>query len=316
MSSGREKHPDTEQPLFDCECEVVTSGCAAPGYRYLEVRCPEPDMATSARPGQFVQVRCSDGNGSDPLLRRPISICTANTDAATIGILVKDVGRGSRWLTQRRVGDTLGVLGPLGKGFALPSEDSKAGDGSESCESDGGDDILPILVGGGFGVAPLLFLAQTLSRFGSVVRRPIALVGASCAEGLLFVDELSVVCDLRISTDDGSCGALGGAAAVRRGFVTELLEEVLDELSGRDVRPQAQVFACGPLPMMRRCCELAARFGIDAQISLEERMACGVGACLVCACAVKAMPTHPTGSYKRVCADGPVFRGSEVDWDV
>ena len=220
-----------------------------------------------ARPGQFVMVKCSATH--DPLLPRPFSL--EESDGKTFSLLFQVRGRGTALLARKKPGDVLHVLGPLGRGFPLPQ--GKA-----------------LLVAGGIGVAPLRFLVRVLKEKGKDL---VFFYGARSAADLILLDELkSLGVDTICATEDGSLGA--------RGLITEPLREFLEgEKTG-------EIFACGPLPMLYAVSDLARKFGLKAYLSLEARMACGLGMCLGCAFPRK------DGSYLHVCTEGPVVSAEEV----
>ena len=231
----------------------------------LTVRCPQ--ISEVAVPGQFVNVKC----GEESLLRRPISICSVDSDLVKLVFEVK--GQGTGWLAQRLAGQSLDLLGPLGKGFSLPLGDT-------------------IVVGGGIGVPPLLFTAQSTR---SVVT---AVLGFQDSGRVILKDVFEEVCDkVYITTDDGSCGI--------HGMVTGLLAKLLEEGKYK------AVLACGPRAMLQAVAMICKHHSVPCQVSLEERMACGVGACMVCAC---AMVKDGAVVMSRVCKDGPVFPSDEVGW--
>jgi len=226
--------------------------------------------ASDTRPGQFVHIKCGDSL----LLRRPISVCewTEGEAGDTVTIVFEIRGEGTAWLARRPEGHSVDVLGPLGNGF-------EAEDGP--C----------LLVGGGIGVPPMLGCAGAGGGTSS------AILGFRSKDRAILLDEFRRACaDCLVATDDGSLGY--------HGFVDALVRREL----GKGRRYKA-VLACGPKPMLKSVAKAAAEFGVPCQVSMEERMACGVGACL--GCAVKMAD----GTMKRVCADGPVFDAREVDWD-
>lgn len=229
-------------------------------------------VRTSFRaPGQFVHIKCGDGL----LLRRPISVCTCQEDTPEdlLSVVFEARGAGTRWLAARREGDTLDVLGLLGHGFQMEREGRY------------------LLAGGGVGVPPLYGCAQ----YGA--GRATAVLGFRSGEKAILAGLMEEVCErVSIATDDGSLGY--------HGFVDALVRQEL----ARD-RGYTAVLSCGPRPMLKAVAEAARAFGVPCQVSLEERMACGVGACLACACRMK------DGHYRHVCADGPVFDAEAVDWD-
>ncbi|MGE5308003.1 MAG: dihydroorotate dehydrogenase electron transfer subunit [Deltaproteobacteria bacterium] len=253
---------------FQATAEVKSNRKA--GSSYYALSFTHKGIAHNARPGQFVMVRVSDLCA--PLLRRPFGVHKVQGD--TVEVLYELKGKGTRLLSSKRPGETLGVIGPLGTGFELASAKGRR----------------PVLVAGGMGVAPLLFLARELK--GASRRRPLVLIGARSAAQVPCVSDFRAAgCVVKTATDDGSKGF--------RGFVTELLEK---EISSNDV-----IFACGPRPMLRETCTVAARHSTPAQVSLEEHMSCGFGACLGCA-------VDTVAGYKRVCKEGPVFNAGEIIW--
>ena len=228
------------------------------------------EIATSARPGQFVNVACGFPGA---LLRRPISICGA--EAETLRLVFEVRGKGTEWLSERRAGDTLSVSGPHGNGFAFP------------------DRGRTLLVGGGLGAAPLLFAASELTDSCDAV------IGFRGSGQIILLDEFKSLCgDTVLTTDDGSAGL--------HGTVAKPLEEALSRGG------YSAVLACGPRPMLMAAARICESFGVPCQVSLEERMACGMGACLVCACRTRGAGGDETMS--RVCRDGPVFDSREVVW--
>lgn len=234
------------------------------------------EIAGEAKPGQFVMLRV--GDGLDPLLRRPFSIC--GTRDEVLLILYRVVGKGTALMTRMAVRAEISVLGPLGRGFGLSEEG-----------------VLPVLLGGGIGVAPLFFLAQEL-----VGRDPRLLMGFPTAEEIITTKHLGLTpFSVSVSTDDGSRGFAG--------FVTDLFERDLNAyLSQAD---SLAVFACGPKPMLKAVVAMTMGRGISCQVSLEANMACGLGACQ--GCAVPADRDRER-AYFHVCQDGPVFPAEAIDW--
>jgi dihydroorotate dehydrogenase electron transfer subunit len=255
--------------------KIVSKTQAAVGHFQMGLLCPH--IAHNAKPGQFIQVRVS--NSYDPLLPRPLAVYRARGDA--FDILFKVVGKGTRLLSEKQIGDTLSIMGPLGKGFPI------------------GDDFqMATLVAGGMGIAALMRLAEAIKD------RPFSvLMGASTRDKIVGAEDLLAMgTEVHIATEDGSAG--------HKGLVSELLAEMLQK--EECPREHHRIFACGPTPMLKVISRIAARYNISAYISLEERMACGVGACLGCVCQV----ISPDGEtqYKTVCADGPVFDAREIVW--
>ncbi|MEW6219408.1 MAG: dihydroorotate dehydrogenase electron transfer subunit [Thermodesulfobacteriota bacterium] len=240
------------------------------GPHILRLTVDAPAIAAAAKPGQFVMARL--GTGQDPLLRRPFSV-HQTTAQGTLQLLFRVVGRVTRQMAALRPGDELALLGPLGRGFRT--------------EAAGG-----ILVAGGMGVAPLLFLAKTLAQ-ALQGPPPILLFGArTAAELVATADFRGLGITVQETTDDGSRG--------RSGLVTGLLAET---------PTPGPVYACGPWPMLRAVAGLCARASRPCQVSLETGMACGTGVCLGC-----AVPRAGGRGFLHVCSDGPVVLAEDVGW--
>ena len=228
-----------------------------------------PAIAECAQPGQFIHLKV--GITNDPLLRRPISICQVDQLSGTLTLVYRIAGRGTELLSQARPGiDSLSCLGPLGHGFSL-------------------DTARPLLVGGGMGLAPLVYLAQQLCP------RPVTiLMGGRTKHELYWTELFSSLCDgIHITTDDGSLGS--------QGVTLDLLPDLLAKCQFD------RIYACGPRPMLDGVIKAAQAHRIASEVSLEEHMACGIGACLVCTC-------DTTGGRKKVCSDGPVFLGEDLQF--
>lgn len=254
---------------MDDRAWVVQREALGGEYFRLRVRPARPFRAT---PGQFVMVKVTDG--IDPLLRRPFSIHRMPSgEPGDFEILFRSVGSGTRLLARTHVGDRLDVLAPLGRGFRL----------------DAGN---PILVGGGIGIAPLLFLAETLLDRG---QRPKLLVGGRRDRDILCHEDFGCLAiPFAVTTEDGSQG--------EPGLVTKLLERELAAAA------DAAVYACGPLPMLNAVAKACLARGVPCQVSMEAHMACGVGACLGC------VVPGSRADYLRVCKEGPVFDAAELRW--
>jgi dihydroorotate dehydrogenase electron transfer subunit len=256
---------------------VVSNAPVADGFGLMRLEAPE--IASQARPGQFVMVRVAPKN-LDPLLRRAFAVHYVLE--GLFDILYAVVGKGTGLLTSLRARDRLDLLGPLGRGFEVdPSRE-------------------PVLVAGGVGAAPLLFLAQEIRRQGAEAK---LFYGARTAAKLVQADafrQLGV--EVNVCTEDASLG--------QAGLVTEIL---LPALMAEGIGPpQASVYACGPGPMLAAVARLCSGVGVPCQVSLHAFMACGIGACL--GCAVSRRPGKPgqEPSYAKVCIDGPVFDAEEV----
>ena len=237
------------------------------GTVYAAVTVESPELARSAAPGQFLHIRCEGYQ-----LRRPISISGVQGDSITFVFEIK--GGGTRWLSCRKAGDVLDILGPLGHGF--PAVDGPV-----------------LLVGGGVGVPPMHFCAQRMSDCDAVL-------AFRSADRALLTGEMASLCgETLVMTDDGSLGS--------RGFAAQGVAEMLAK------KQYAAVFACGPKIMLKTTFQAAQAAGVPCWVSLEERMGCGLGACLTCATPIRGADGQKV--MKEACKDGPVFRGGEVIWD-
>ncbi len=298
---------------------VVGGRPVPPGGLYHHLTIEAPEAAHRARPGQFVHVLCPPpplarlSHTSDeeyqgpvptpglPFLRRPLSVHDADPATGRISLLFRIKGPGTRALAAIEPGEPLDVLGPLGRGFPEP----------------GG--AHPVLVGGGIGLAPLLYLGRALTSTGPAT----VLAGVAGSDDLGLVEpfrDLPGRVDLAVATEDGTPGTV-------RGQVTVLLGDWLSRNPGvppgrSGVTPV--IYACGPRSMLAAVWRLASEAGARAWFSLEERMACAVGACRGCAVAVRpcgaggeAEPVTrepAAATYRLVCRDGPVFAAAEIDW--
>ena len=252
------------------ECKIVSKEQVGDAV-YMTLEVGDMIRASFRAPGQFVHIRCGEGL----LLRRPISVCSCMEDEPDdlLSIVFEVRGEGTRWLAGRELGDSLEVLCLARNGFDLEPEGRY------------------VLVGGCIGIPPMLGCAQYTGG------RATAILGGRSRDKIILEDFFREDCaKVLCATDDGSLG--------HHGFVDALVRRELSEDRGYD-----GVLACGPKPMLRNVAKVAEEFGIPCQVSMEERMGCGVGACLVCACDMA------DGSRKHVCKDGPVFDSREVDWD-
>jgi dihydroorotate dehydrogenase electron transfer subunit len=283
------------------------------------------DRFPRTRPGQFIQIGCSEIRmGDDPLLeydwvpgrsaerheydlgsrnallRRPFSLAGRRGDE--LDIIHRVVGVGTDYLAHLKTGDQVSILGPLGNTFTLPEADQ-----------------LAILVGGGVGIPPMIYLASELGRrravaFAGALSRdllPLAIADAPYQVGEFFEHGIPTI----LSTDDGSIGF--------RGFITQALEEFVDnrlavDIPRGDLRPI--IYTCGPEPMMKRVAEIALQRKIPCQIAVERAMACGMGTCQSCCIRVKkpdaAQPPLPGKEwcYRLACTDGPIFTAAQLLW--
>lgn len=232
------------------------------------------EAASSARPGQFISMYTNDGT---KLLPRPISICEIDREKQALRVVYRVTGAntGTLQFSRMKEGDTFFIVGPLGNGFPLEQAKNRR----------------VFLMGGGIGVPPMLELAKEL-----VCDRKQIIVGYRNQETFLR-EEFEQNGEVYISTEDGSAGVKGN---------------VLDAVRQYDLEADL-IYACGPAPMLRAIKQYAEERKIECYISLEERMACGIGACLGCVCRTRETDAHSNVNNKRVCKDGPVFLASEVE---
>ena len=261
------------------KCEVLS---AKKWGAYHSITLVAPKIAEDASPGQFVQIAVPPGR--DILLRRPFSIAQASRKggwAGTLEIAFSAVGPGTEWLAEVQAHDFLDVIGPLGTPYPFPREKSNC-----------------MLVGGGYGAAPLYFLAQELRSKG---HRVDMVVGARDQERVFkAVEAKRLSVHVALTTEDGSLG--------EKGIVTDVLPGMISK-SHSDV-----VYACGPNAMLRAVAEYCAQQGVPSQVAVEELMACGLGVCWTCVVPV-IQKDGKSWDYLRSCVDGPVFNGARVWWE-
>ncbi len=256
---------------MEIKSEILYNDRLSEGYYRLGLKWKAP----SAMAGHFVMLCVSDG--LDPLLRRPFGIYRV-IKGKGVELLYRVVGKGTEILSQKRPGEVLGVLGPLGNGFTLPEKGRKV-----------------VMLTGGMGIVPLYMLAERLGSgtliFGARSRK----------ETFLLKDFRGFDLKIKTATEDGSVG--------RKGLATELLEE--------ELTPDTLVYACGPMGMLKAAARIAGKCGAKCMVSLERSMACGIGVCLGCAVKARPHKDEKENRlYKMVCSDGPVFDSEDIDWDV
>lgn len=267
------------------------------GGQYV-IRLEAPKCAAAAQPGSFVHLTC------DPLLpmRRPLSIMRADAAAGWIDVLYKVVGPGLAALSQQPVGATLSTMGPIGRGFVPSAARPRT-----------------LLVGGGVGIPPMVFLAESLKSRGDAPWQPLVLMGSEIPFPFRARPSTIVVPGMPDGTiacmpllDDwgvpSRLATLAGYPGCYDGYVTDLAAAWLGSLDAATLA-EVEVFACGPTPMLKAVAQVARRFGVPAQVSLEEFMACAIGGCAGCAVPVV---TDAGLAMKRVCVDGPVFDANAV----
>jgi len=256
------------------KARVISNNQVSTNLFEMEVKAPQ--VVPLCKPGQFIHLRVSDQY--DPLLRRPLSLYDVDRHENTITLLYKVVGRGTEILSRITAGEYLDIMGPLGRAFSYPQAGQAA-----------------LLVGGGVGIAPLLFLARELLNQGYQTK---VLYGTQSSDDLVAMDRFRQLgAEIWPATMDGKIGY--------QGLVTDLLRE---HLSVQE-KESMFIYTCGPEPMMAQVAAYASEHGLEGQVSLEENMACGVGACLGCARQLKSSDK----GYVKVCKDGPVFGLRELE---
>jgi len=288
--------------MFQIKAKLIYNNRVIDNYWHCVFQAPL--ISKQAKPGQFVMLKVSDCD--KPLLRRPFSIHRVSGRLAisdyqskiskralgTIEILYEVIGEGSALLSSKKPGEYLDIIGPLGNGFHITPDNLN---------------VSHILVAGGIGVAPLIFLAEKLSKIKHPKSKTqnLILIGAKTKRHILCEKEFKKLnCDVKVATDDGSFGF--------KGNVTDLLRSLLSTINYQ----LSTIYACGPEGMLKAVSDISREFQIPAQISMEAHMACGFGACLGCTVKVKSKNTEGKlgFGYKRVCQDGPVFKTEEIIW--
>ncbi len=251
------------------------------------------EIAEATRPGQFVHLSVSGMLA----MRRPISVMSVDRDNGTFDLLYKIVGEGTRQLAERKIGDIVSVIGPIGNGFEVT------------------ENKIPLLIGGGVGMPPIIAMAQELK--GNSLYRPYVILGSEvpfpfdASESKLNGYQSSKFHTMPLLEEWGiPCGlaSLQNYDGVYQGYVTGLAKDFLDSLSSDDLS-NVEIYTCGPHPMLEAVSKLASEYSIPCQASLEEFMACAVGGCAGC---VVEVQTENGPAMKRVCVDGPVFEAQSV----
>jgi dihydroorotate dehydrogenase electron transfer subunit len=285
-------HRDT---IFVEDAEILE--CEHHAGDQVILRLQAPETAAKAQPGQFIHIQC------DPALpmRRPLSILRVSAKTGWVDILFKVLGEGTRLLAARKVGDVLSVMGPIGKPFESHMRHSR-----------------PLLIGGGVGMPPMVFLADALREVKGAYE-PFVILGsevpfpfkAQPSRFMLPGVPNEVIAAMPLLDDWGIASRLAsvqGYPGCYDGYVTDLARLWLETLTAKQ-RQQVAVFACGPHPMLEAVARLAQEYHLPCQVSLEEFMACAVGGCAGC---VVEVQTDTGPAMKRVCVDGPVFEANRV----
>ncbi len=281
---------------FQEQALILSQQELAPGIYSLWIQTEH--IAEHARPGQFLSLYCEDGSR---LLPRPISICETDRERKALRMVYRIAGKGTEEFSRKQAGDQLRVTGPLGNGYPLGHEmnasDMSACSSSEVRKAISGKTIgnhrknrRAFLVGGGIGIPPLLELAKQLDCEKQII------LGYRDSK-LFLLEDFQKQGDIYIATEDGSVGTKGN---------------VLDAIRVHALTADV-IYACGPMPMLRALKAYAQENDIECWISLEERMACGIGACLACVCKSAEVDGHTNVHNKRICKEGPVFDAREVE---
>ncbi len=259
---------------MDFECRIKRNEALKSGY--FRIVFDAPEIASSAKGGQFVHVRITPLR--DRILRRPFSISNADPETGELTVVYKVVGHGTAELAQMREGESCRILGPLGNAYTPPDAET-----------------FPILAAGGYGTAALYLIAKNAPRKG------VLLLGARTKDDLILVEDFEKLgFEVRTATNDGSAG--------HKGFVTELLDGAL---AGQD-RGRCMVYGCGPTPMLLSLGKLTLEKQVRAELSLDQHMCCGVGACFACVVKIKDASSPDGWRYSRSCKEGPVYNATEV----
>jgi dihydroorotate dehydrogenase electron transfer subunit len=254
-----------------CIKDFIVSDNSPLNNHYFLLKLMAEDDLPEVRPGQFVEVRVD--SSCTTFLRRPFSVHYVDRKTNELWLLIQKVGDGTRKLAEVKEGEQVNIIFPLGNSFSLPGENQKR----------------LLLIGGGVGVAPLLMLGASLREKGF---EPYFLLGARSKKDLVQLQEFGKYGEVYATTEDNTYGEVG--------FVTHhsVLKEKWDK-----------IYTCGPTQMMKAVASYARRNGVDCEVSLENTMACGIGACLCCV-------TDTKGGHKCVCTDGPVFNINELKWQI
>ena len=268
-----------KQKKYDLKTRIISNRKVAEDHYILYCHCPE--IANSARPGQFIHVLFDSGSGL--LLRRPFTIYTV--EGKQISMLYQVIGEGTSILSEMKTSETIKILGPLGNTFSIDQELD-----------------LAIVVGGGAGIASLMLLITELKK--RQIETSILIGSMNQSRLLSQIDIQKLGITPQIATDDGSVGY--------RGFVTDLLSELLLKTS----KQEKTVFTCGPYGMLQTVADICQDFDVACQVAMENQMGCALGVCLGCVCKVRLESNSKEFSYQRVCTEGPVFSGPDLIWDI
>jgi dihydroorotate dehydrogenase electron transfer subunit len=265
--------------------EILLNRKVSDKYYEMELSCPE--LTDEAKPGQFLMLKVKPGY--EPYLRRPFSFYGIGSlkDQRSFKILYKVVGSGTRLLAEMKHGERVDIIAPLGNGFSFSSDNHEA-----------------VMVAGGVGLPPLLYLAEYMRKNRKEGSKTIFLYGGQSKSDIIDIERIrDASSEVKVCTEDGSVGS--------KMLVTELLEL---HLQRKGDWSSIQIFSCGPKAMLRVVSSIAKKYDIPCQVSLESYMACGFGACL--GCVVKVLQEKSNDIvYERVCKEGPVFDSGRIVWD-
>jgi len=294
-SAVQTKNAQRNRDTIFVEDARVISADEFPGEQFI-IRLHAPECAANATAGSFAHIQCDSGIP----MRRPLSIMRAHARDGWIEILFKTVGDGLTALAEKKPDDIVSVIGPIGHGFIPSSDRSK-----------------PLLIGGGVGIPPMVFLAEVLRD--DERRQPLVIMGSEIP--FPFVTSASALSTAWLDDSVNQTmpllekwniptrlASLQGYTGCFQGYVTDLAREWLNSLAPDELR-EVEIFSCGPTPMLKAVANLAKEFNLPCQVSLEEFMACAVGGCAGCCVSVQ---TDQGEAMKRVCVDGPVFDAAAV----
>ncbi len=291
MPIAEKRHRDT---IFVEDAEILSHEEFA-GEQFL-LRLKAPECAANAKPGSFAHLQCSPQRP----LRRPISIMRVSPTEGWVDFLYKKVGQGTTLLATRKVGECINIMGPIGNPFQIHSERPR-----------------PLMIGGGVGLPPMVFLAETIYQNREI--NPFVILGSEVpfpfkprpSETVVTGIHQDTIASMPLLEDWGvtnRLASLQGYPGCFNGYVTDLARLWLDSLDS-SIHSQIEVFACGPHPMLEAVAKLCQEYNLPCQISLEEYMACGVGGCAGC---VVQVEEGNNLAMRRVCVDGPVFDAKKV----
>jgi len=289
------KHPESRNTLHLEQAELLEHTAFAGDQYYMRLQAPL--TASRAQPGSFIHMQCD----TELPMRRPMSIMRVDKKAGWIDLLYKAHGIGTTLLSTRKVGERIDLIGPIGVPFKLDQYKK-----------------YPLLIGGGVGIPPMVFLAEHIKNTTKDIK-PFVIMGSevpfpfNAKPSHIMLDGLpeGVIASMPLLEDWGipsRLSSLQGYSGCHDGFVTDLASHWLDSLDKKTLN-EVEILSCGPTPMLKAVSQMAHRYGLACQVSLEEYMACAVGGCAGCTVLVE---TEQGPSMKRVCVDGPVFEAASV----